>query len=152
MTDVWNRWLVEADSVHELAPENFDHAAARAQIRALGEGLIGALPELEVRIGSDELYQDSTGLAAHRITAKGDRRQLQAAGCQAGHRGVGRFGTVVPGGVRPGVGPARLGLYAGPVRGVVDALHPEGQERRRIRWPISRCRLAGTPPAWVQRK
>jgi hypothetical protein len=69
----WNRWLAEADSVLALAPETYDHDAARVRARALGQRLIRALPDFEVRIGSDELYQDSTGLAGHRISAKGDR-------------------------------------------------------------------------------
>ena len=70
----WDRWLTEADSVHALAPETYDDLAARIRVRALGLRLIHALPEYEVRLGSDELYQDSTGLIGHRITAKGDLR------------------------------------------------------------------------------
>lgn len=71
--DEWNRWLAEADSVLALAPENYDDDAARLRVRALGQRLIRALPDFEVRVGSDELYQDGTGLAGHRVTEKGDR-------------------------------------------------------------------------------
>ena len=37
------------------------------------------MPEFEVRVGSGDLYQESTGLAGHRITAKGDRSPVAPA-------------------------------------------------------------------------
>jgi hypothetical protein len=71
-TEEWDRWLAEADSLETLAPETYDDDSARVRVKALGQRLISALARYEVRLGSDELYQDSTGLAHHRVTAKGD--------------------------------------------------------------------------------
>jgi hypothetical protein len=71
---VWDKWLADEDSVNALAPTGYDDYAARMRVKALGQRLTGALATYEVRPGSTELYQDSTGLAEYRITAKGDSK------------------------------------------------------------------------------
>jgi hypothetical protein len=70
----WDRWLRDCDSAHTLALEGYDDAAADIRAKALGHQLTSILSDFEVRRGSTELYQDSTGLVGHRITAKGDLR------------------------------------------------------------------------------
>lgn len=70
----WNKWLAESDSVESLAPEGYDDHAAQVRAEALGRRLTSSLATYEVRRGSTELYQDSTGLVGHRVTAKGDVR------------------------------------------------------------------------------
>lgn len=69
---MWDKWLVDEDSVNALAPTGYDDYAARMRVKALGQRLTGALATYEVQPGSPELYQDSTGLAHCRIAAKGD--------------------------------------------------------------------------------
>jgi hypothetical protein len=68
--------LADEDSVNALAPTGYDDYAARMRVKDLGHRLTGALAAYEVRPGSTELYQDSTGLAEYRITAKGDSRPV----------------------------------------------------------------------------
>jgi hypothetical protein len=70
----WDKWLAESDSVESLAPDGYDDHAAGVRARALGRRLTGALATYQVQRGSTELYQDSTGLVGHRVTAKGDTR------------------------------------------------------------------------------
>jgi hypothetical protein len=41
-------------------------------MKALRLQIVAALDEYEIRAGSPELYQDSTGLVSFRVTAKGD--------------------------------------------------------------------------------
>ena len=53
----------------------YDDHTSEVRARALGQRLISALAEYEVRLGSTELYQDSTGLVGHRVTVKGDVRR-----------------------------------------------------------------------------
>jgi hypothetical protein len=69
-------WLKEADSAEALAPEGYDDRAAKFRSRELGDRLVAALNEYEVRVGSTELYQDGSGMAEYRVTEKGDRRPL----------------------------------------------------------------------------
>ena len=73
-TVMWDKWLADEDSVNALAPTGYDDYAARMRVQDLGQRLTGALATYEVRPGSTELYQDSTGLVEYRITAKGDSR------------------------------------------------------------------------------
>ena len=70
----WNKWLAESDSAESLAPEGYDDDAAQVRAKKLGQRLTSALVAYEVRHGSTELYQDSTGLVGHRVIAKGDVR------------------------------------------------------------------------------
>jgi hypothetical protein len=60
--DEWDKWLTEVDSVEALAPEGHGDHAADARARVLGQQLINVLAAAyEVRRGSTELHQDSTG-------------------------------------------------------------------------------------------
>lgn len=72
----WDSWLTNEDSVNALAPEGYDDDAALARVKALRQGLTNALGTYEVRAGSPELYQDSTGLVHYRILAKGGSGRL----------------------------------------------------------------------------
>jgi hypothetical protein len=72
----WDIWLANEDSVNALAPEGYDDDAALARVKALRQGLTNALDTYEVRAGSPELYQDSTGLVHYRVIAKGDSGRL----------------------------------------------------------------------------
>jgi hypothetical protein len=73
-TDEWDRWLTEADSADTLTPEGYDDHAAHVRAKTLRELLKRALATYEVRGGSTELYQDSTGLAGYRVIARDDSR------------------------------------------------------------------------------
>jgi hypothetical protein len=55
-----------------LAPKTFDHEAARARAKELRPLIVAGLDGYEVKAGSPELYQDSTGFVDFRVTAKGD--------------------------------------------------------------------------------
>jgi hypothetical protein len=68
----WDKWLAELDSSEALAPEGYDDEEGRIRAKTLGLRLISALASYDVRRGSTELYQDSTGMVGHRVTAKGD--------------------------------------------------------------------------------
>lgn len=72
--DDWDSWLVELDSAEALAPEGYDDDLAALSAKTLGQRLANALAAYEVRRGSTELYQDSTGLVGHQVTARGDLR------------------------------------------------------------------------------
>jgi hypothetical protein len=71
-SETWDNWLINEDSVNALAPEGYDEHAACMRTCALREQLISTFTTYEVRAASPELYQDSTGLAHFRITAKGE--------------------------------------------------------------------------------
>jgi hypothetical protein len=73
-TAEWDRWLADADSVKALAPDGYDDHAAVILVKALRQPLTNALANYEVRAASTELYQDSTGMADYRVTAKGDSK------------------------------------------------------------------------------
>jgi hypothetical protein len=75
-TEEWDKWLVELDSTEALAPDGYDDHAGRILAKTLGQRLISALASYEVQCGTTELYQDSTGMVGHRVTAKGDLRPL----------------------------------------------------------------------------
>lgn len=72
----WDKWLADEDSVHPLAPEGYDDDAARVRVRALWHQLKSVITTHEVRAASTELYQDSTGMAGYRVSAKGDTAPL----------------------------------------------------------------------------
>jgi hypothetical protein len=73
-TAEWDRWLADADSVNALAPDEYNDDAALARVKALRQRLIDVLVTYEITAAGPELYQDSTGLAHYRVTAKGDKR------------------------------------------------------------------------------
>lgn|ERR1700722_2348724 len=68
----WDQWLAAEDSASVLAPKDFDHEAGLLRVKALRPQIVAALDGYEVKAGSPELYQDSTGFVHFRITAKGD--------------------------------------------------------------------------------
>jgi hypothetical protein len=70
----WDRWLADEDSVHPLTPDGYDYGAELVRVKALRQRLVSALATYDVRAASPELYQDSTGLAHYRVTAKGDSK------------------------------------------------------------------------------
>jgi hypothetical protein len=72
----WDKWLTDEDSAHSLEPEGYDDDAARVLVRALWYQLKSVITTHEVRAASTELYQDSTGMAGYRVTAKGDTAPL----------------------------------------------------------------------------
>lgn len=78
-TAEWDSWLANEDSVNALAPEGYDDDAALARVKRLRQRLTSALATYEVRAASPELYQDSTGLAHYRVTAKGDSAPFASA-------------------------------------------------------------------------
>lgn len=68
----WDQWLAAEDSASVLAPKDFDHEAGLLRVKALRPQIVAALDAYEVKAGSPELYQDSTGFVNFRVTAKGD--------------------------------------------------------------------------------
>ena len=68
----WDEWLTAEDSVFVLAPKTFDHEAALLRLKELRPQIVAGLEGYEVQAGSPELYQDSTGCADSRVTAKAD--------------------------------------------------------------------------------
>jgi len=72
----WDRWLVEADSEQELAPEDYDYAAAKMSIRALQRKYRESLPSYSFRFSSGEVYQDGTALTDGRVCAVGNEETL----------------------------------------------------------------------------
>jgi len=55
-----------------LAPRNFDREAARARVKEWQPQIVAGLDGYEVKAGSPELYQDSTGFVDFRVCAKGE--------------------------------------------------------------------------------
>lgn len=70
----WDKWLANEDSVNALAPDGYDDGAAVVRVKTLRQRVANALSAYDVGSGSPELYQDGTGLAHYRVTAKGDLR------------------------------------------------------------------------------
>jgi hypothetical protein len=69
---IWDEWLLAADSPSVLAPKSFDHEGAFMRLKILRPQLVAALDQYQVKVGSPELYQDSTGFVNFRVTTKGD--------------------------------------------------------------------------------
>jgi hypothetical protein len=57
-TTEWDKWLSDADSALDLAPEDYDFRQDMPRVRG------------RISTSSPELYQDGTGLAHSRITLK----------------------------------------------------------------------------------
>lgn len=74
----WDKWLANEDSVNALAPDGYDSDAALPRVKSLRARLISALSTYEIQAASPEMYQDSTGLAHYRVTAKGESKPFSA--------------------------------------------------------------------------
>jgi hypothetical protein len=74
VSDQWDLWLAEADSVRVLAPEQYDEDATLARAKTLRDQLVRTFAEYEVRAARADLYQDGTALTHYRFTSKGDSK------------------------------------------------------------------------------